>query len=118
MRVAEIDAPPALEKACVVGEVLQALEAFLAALEPAVAEFRGDQLRQPGRIAVDGKASRGYTRSSLRRAFGMVLQDTWLFEGTVVGSESPLQVAVARLLGYRWPDQEPDALDALAKLGA
>ena len=36
-----------------------------------------------GRIAVDGKASRDYTRSSLRRAFGMVLQDTWLFEGTV-----------------------------------
>ena len=36
-----------------------------------------------GRIMVDGKASRDYTRSSLRRAFGMVLQDTWLFEGTV-----------------------------------
>ena len=38
----------------------------------------------------------------------------WLFKGTVVGSEAPLQVAVARLLGYRWPDQEPDALDAFA----
>ena len=38
----------------------------------------------------------------------------WLFKGTVVGSEAPLQVAVARLLGYRWPDQEPDALDELA----
>jgi hypothetical protein len=38
----------------------------------------------------------------------------WLFKGTVVGSEAPLQVAVARLLGYRWPDQEPDALDGLA----
>ena len=38
----------------------------------------------------------------------------WLFKGNVVGSEAPLQVAVARLLGYRWPDQEPDALDALA----
>ena len=38
----------------------------------------------------------------------------WLFKGTVAGSEAPLQVAVARLLGYRWPDQEPDALDALA----
>ena len=36
-----------------------------------------------GRIAVDGRSSRDYTRSSLRRAFGMVLQDTWLFEGTV-----------------------------------
>ena len=36
-----------------------------------------------GRIAVDGLSSRDYTRASLRRAFGMVLQDTWLFEGTV-----------------------------------
>lgn len=38
----------------------------------------------------------------------------WLFKGTIVGSEAPLQVAVARLLGYRWPDQEPDALDEFA----
>ena len=38
----------------------------------------------------------------------------WLFKGNVVGSEAPLHVAVARLLGYRWPDQEPDELDALA----
>ena len=36
----------------------------------------------------------------------------WLFSGNIVGSAAPLQVAVARLLGYRWPDQEPDALDA------
>ncbi len=38
----------------------------------------------------------------------------WLFKGNIAGSEAPLQVAVARLLGYRWPDQEPDALDELA----
>jgi len=38
----------------------------------------------------------------------------WLFKGDVVTSENPLHVAVARLLGYRWPDQEPDALDELA----
>jgi len=38
----------------------------------------------------------------------------WLFAGTVPGSAYPLQVAVARLLGYRWPDQEPDELDQLA----
>ena len=36
-----------------------------------------------GQILVDGRPSREYTRSSLRRAFGMVLQETWLFEGTV-----------------------------------
>lgn len=31
----------------------------------------------------------------------------WLFKGNVKGSTAPLQVAVARLLGYRWPGQ-PD----------
>ena len=35
-------------------------------------------------------------------------------QGPSKGSTDPLQVAVARLLGYRWPDQEPDSLDALA----
>jgi hypothetical protein len=38
----------------------------------------------------------------------------WLFKGHPEGSTDPLQVAVARMLGYRWPDQEPDELDALA----
>ena len=38
----------------------------------------------------------------------------WLFRGNVVGSEQPLHVALARLLGHRWPDQEPDGLDELA----
>ena len=35
----------------------------------------------------------------------------WLFKGHPKGSEDPLQVAVARLLGYRWPDQEADELE-------
>jgi hypothetical protein len=35
----------------------------------------------------------------------------WLFKGDITGATQPLQVAVARLLGYRWPDQQPDALD-------
>ena len=38
----------------------------------------------------------------------------WLFKGAIPTATEPLQVAVARLLGYRWPDQEPDDLDALA----
>ena len=38
----------------------------------------------------------------------------WLFKGHPRGSTDSLQVAVARLLGYRWPDQEADSLDALA----
>jgi hypothetical protein len=38
----------------------------------------------------------------------------WVFSGHSRRSHAPLQVAIARLLGYRWPDQQPDALDALA----
>ncbi len=38
----------------------------------------------------------------------------WLFKGHPAGSTAPLQVAVARLLGYRWPNQADDGLDALA----
>lgn len=38
----------------------------------------------------------------------------WLFDGTVPNSSHPLQVAVSRLLGYRWPDQNPDELDQFA----
>lgn len=36
-----------------------------------------------GHIYIDGKKSTDYTRDSLRRAFGMVLQDTWLYSGTI-----------------------------------
>ncbi|HTZ53202.1 MAG TPA: ABC transporter ATP-binding protein, partial [Spirochaetia bacterium] len=36
-----------------------------------------------GRILVDGKDIRDLRRGSLRRGFGMVLQDTWLFNGTI-----------------------------------
>lgn len=36
-----------------------------------------------GRITVDGKEIRSVTRDSLRRAYTMVLQDTWLFHGTI-----------------------------------
>ncbi|EPX63266.1 Type II restriction enzyme, methylase subunits [Cystobacter fuscus DSM 2262] len=37
-----------------------------------------------------------------------------VFQGSVTRCAQPLQVAVARLLGYRWPDQQADALDAYA----
>src|SRR4051812_22259655 len=36
-----------------------------------------------GRIVVDGVDTRDMTRETLRRNFGMVLQDTWLFHGTI-----------------------------------
>lgn len=38
---------------------------------------------QSGSITVDGKEISGLTRSSLRKAYTMVLQDTWLFTGTI-----------------------------------
>jgi ATP-binding cassette subfamily B multidrug efflux pump len=36
-----------------------------------------------GTITVDGIDTRDLTRDDLRRTFGMVLQDTWLFHGTI-----------------------------------
>lgn len=38
---------------------------------------------QSGRITIDGIDVKKMTRSSLRKAFAMVLQDTWLFQGTI-----------------------------------
>lgn len=37
-----------------------------------------------GSIRVDGNDLREFDRSSLRENFGMVLQDTWLFKGTIM----------------------------------
>jgi hypothetical protein len=46
----------------------------------------------------------------------------WLFHGHPQGSEAPLQVALARLLGYRWPaESDPDmelAPEARQKIAA
>lgn len=36
-----------------------------------------------GRILVDGRTADSITRKSLRKAYAMVLQDTWLFYGTI-----------------------------------
>ena len=36
-----------------------------------------------GSVLVDGQDIRGLTRTSLRKAYTMVLQDTWLFHGTI-----------------------------------
>lgn len=37
-----------------------------------------------GRITVDGTDVRDISRGDLRKRFGMVLQDSWLFEGTIM----------------------------------
>jgi ATP-binding cassette, subfamily B, multidrug efflux pump len=55
-----------------------------------------------GRITVDGIETRRLTRDGLRRTFGMVLQDAWLFNGTIrdnieYGAEDPA-VAEERLI--------------------
>ncbi len=38
---------------------------------------------QSGQITVDGHSTLDVTRKSLRRSFAMVLQDSWLFNGTI-----------------------------------
>lgn len=38
---------------------------------------------ESGKILVDGKAADSFTRKSLRQAYAMVLQDTWLFYGSI-----------------------------------
>ena len=52
-----------------------------------------------GEITLDGINTRDLTRDDLRRQFGMVLQDTWLFSGTIeeniaFGSKNPSHAAV------------------------
>ena len=37
-----------------------------------------------GRIKIDGQDIRAFGRSNLREHFGMVLQDTWLFKGSIM----------------------------------
>lgn len=41
----------------------------------------------------------------------------WLFNGHPKGSDHPLQVAVARLVGYRWPRQPGSSFPACPALG-
>ncbi|MGN0070485.1 MAG: ABC transporter ATP-binding protein [Atopobiaceae bacterium] len=57
-----------------------------------------------GTIEVDGHDTQTLTRSSLRSAFGMVLQDTWLFEGTVRDN-----------IAYGKPDATAEEVEAAAR---
>ena len=54
-----------------------------------------------GRITLDGIDIRDFTRDQLRKQFGMVLQDTWLFTGTIheniaYGATNPEKSAVEK----------------------
>ena len=57
-----------------------------------------------GRITLDGVDTRRLTRAELRRQFGMVLQDAWLFEGTI-----------AENIAYGCPGASRDEVVAAAK---
>ena len=57
-----------------------------------------------GSIEVDGHDTQTLTRASLRSAFGMVLQDTWLFEGTVRDN-----------IAYGRPDATIEEVEAAAR---
>ena len=57
-----------------------------------------------GTISVDGADIQGVTRHSLRRSWAMVLQDTWLFRGTIFDN-----------IAYGRPDATMDEVVAAAK---
>ena len=57
-----------------------------------------------GTISVDGYNAAELTRESLRAAFGMVLQDSWLFEGSVRDN-----------IAYGRPDASQDEIVAAAR---
>ncbi len=57
-----------------------------------------------GKILLDGREINTLTRSNLRSNFGMVLQDTWLFEGTI-----------AENIAYGRPDATREEIVAAAK---
>ena len=59
---------------------------------------------QSGEIRVDGKPIRNLTRASLRRAYSMVLQETWLFHGTIFEN-----------IAYGKPDATMEQVVAAAK---
>ena len=58
-----------------------------------------------GRIALDGVDTRQMARADLRRNFGMVLQDAWIFDGTV-----------AENIAYGRPDATREEIVAAAKM--
>lgn len=57
-----------------------------------------------GQITIDGIAATDMTRKDLRHNFGMVLQDTWLFGGTI-----------AENIAYGKPDATMEEIKAAAK---
>ncbi len=59
---------------------------------------------QEGEILLDGRSTKLFTRDSLRNQFGMVLQETWIFTGTV-----------AENIAYGKPDASKEEIIQAAK---
>ena len=75
-----------------------------------------------GKISIDDKNYRDYKMSDLRKSFAMVLQDTWLFNGTVYeniayGNENAtrqqvIEAAKAAKI-HRYIESLPDGYDTV-----
>jgi len=75
-----------------------------------------------GKITLDGRPINMYTRNSLRRAFGIVLQDTYLFTATLMenlrygrpGATEKEVIAAAKLVGaHHFISQMPDGYQTI-----
>lgn len=63
---------------------------------------------QDGQVVIDGQPIRNYSRESLRRQMGIVLQDPYLFSGTIASN-----------IRMENPDiSDQDIIDSLEKVGA
>ena len=60
-----------------------------------------------GRITIDGVNIKDLTRENLRAQVGMVLQDTWLFSGTIKEN-----------IAYGWPPERGEVTDELVHAAA
>ena len=75
-----------------------------------------------GNVRLDGVDVRAYTRRALRKSFGMVLQDTWLFEGSVReniaygrpdATDEMVVAAARRAHAHRFIEQLPQGYDTV-----
>lgn len=75
-----------------------------------------------GRITVDGHDIQQITRDSLRQSFGMVLQDTWLFESTLrdnltygnpAATDDEVWTALKKTYMYEYVMRLPDRLNTV-----
>jgi len=75
-----------------------------------------------GEILIDGININSYTRSSLRQNFGMVLQDTYLFSGTIMqnlrygkinASDEEIYQAAKRAASHSFIQNLPDGYETL-----